>query len=432
VRRLAKQRREDDYASRRDYQKIHEFKSLRITATQKPLREIKLKQSLEPNGSGIGCFGGYIRMSVPGETSIGVTVDDKRLLTESFTVGHEWSRIGLAFQLETAAQCVVELHMTSETDHVDVWGLDAGSFTHPAFRHAVDPTIPDLNFSHLLPETLYLPHASALTLEIDKEVTSPFALGEGNSIHLKKCSYCGRMLPIDPDRPGRLAFHKHNAKLSGHQNECRACKKWRINNSFNPLRTVDQLNESSLITRERRLLLREPEILRSIKERKGRGLKSIIWEKFDKKCFQCGKALELREVELDHTRPLAYLWPIDEHATCLCAEHNNFKKDKFPVDFYSMPKLRDLAAITGLSVAELSTRSVCEPELNRILKDLVGFAGSWDPRVFNAIARKIREIHPEVDLFERLARANILLYNKIVEELASRPAPVADEHDILS
>jgi len=40
-------------------------------------------------------------------------------------------------------------------------------------------------------------------------------------IELKKCSYCGRYLPIDSKRLGALAFHKHRAKLTDHQNECR-------------------------------------------------------------------------------------------------------------------------------------------------------------------------------------------------------------------
>jgi hypothetical protein len=423
---LAKQRREDDYASRRDYQTIQESKSFRIAAKQNHLQVIQLSKSLSSNTTGIGGFGGYIRTNVSAEISVNVTIKGRNLLAESFTFGNTWSRLGLAFPLKTDADCIIQLKLTRPISHVDVWGLDAGAFTHPKLKQAATLTVTDINFSHLLPETLYLPHRNALALEINAQVSSPFVLKDGSPIHLKKCSYCGRMLPLDPKRPGHLAFHKHNAKISGHQNECRACKKWRINDSFNPLRTVDQLNESSLITRERRLLLREPEILERIKERKGRGLKSIIWEKFGRKCFHCGKLLQLDEVELDHTRPLAYLWPIDEHATCLCAEHNNFKKDKFPADFYSAAQLRDLAKITGLPLAELSTRAVCQPELKRILDDIVDFAVTWDPRVFNAIARKVREIHPDVDLFQQLADTDIEVYKKLVKNLANRPAPVTD------
>ena len=427
MRRLAKQRRDDDYASRRDYQAIQEHKSLRIAGNRKPLKVLQLIQTLAAKRSKIGGFGGYIQTDVSTEISVDVVVGKTKLLSETFTSGKAWARIGLAFPLERDADLVVHLNLTRPVAHLDLWGLDAGAITLPNLKQVTTPTVADINFSHLLPETLYLSHSVPLALDIDEQHSSPFVRKDGTAIHLKKCSYCGRLLPLDPARPGAIAFHKHNAKLSGHQNECRACKKWRINDSFNPLRTVDQLNESSLITRERRLLLREPEILQRIKDRKGRGLKSIIWEKFGKKCFHCGKPLQLDEVELDHTRPLAYLWPIDEHATCLCAEHNNFKKDKFPVDFYSTSQRRELARIIGLSFAELSTRSVCKPELKRILDDIVGFATSWDARVFNAIARKIREIHPEIDLFEHLSTADMKAYKKLVKDLASRPPPVIDD-----
>ncbi len=426
MRRLAKQRREDDYASRRDYQAIQEAQSLRIEAKNAALHVVELEKALVANKYGIGGFGGYLRTDASTEISVAVSVDGAKWLTESFTLGNQWSRVGVAFPLQGKAGCKVRLKLTVPTKGIEIWGLDAGPFEPPKLKKPPRLTVADINFSHLLPETLYLPHAEALSLKIDEGATSPFRLESGTRIYLKKCSYCGRRLPLDRRRPGQLAFHKHNAKLSGHQNECRACKKWRINDSFNPLRTVDQLNESSLITRERRLLLREPEILQRIKEREGRGLKSIIWEKFNKKCFHCGKPLKINEVELDHTRPLAYLWPIDEHATCLCAEHNNFKKDKFPVDFYSSSQLKQLSKLTGLSLPQLTERAVCKPELRRILDDIAGFATNWDPRVFNAIARKIREIHPDIDLFEKLAEVDKRLYKKLVKQLADRPPPVTE------
>ena len=199
-----------------------------------------------------------------------------------------------------------------------------------------DASLAVLSQIHLLPETFYLDHEGA---DLTPRGAKPSA---GQTISLKKCSYCTRLLPLDPRRPGALSFHKHNAKRTGHQNECRACKTWRINRHFNPIRTTDQLHESSVITRERQLFLRDPEILQAIKQRTGAGLKSQIWKRFNGQCFNCGKPLTLQQVQLDHTRPLAYLWPIDEHATCLCATCNNAKKERFPVDFYAPAKLRSL------------------------------------------------------------------------------------------
>jgi len=224
-----------------------------------------------------------------------------------------------------------------------------------------------------------------------------------------------------------LSFHKHRAKRTNHQNECRSCKGWRINNHFNPIRTVDQLHESSSITRERKLLLREPEILQAIKERDGRGLKSIIWERFGRCCFVCGRELALNEVHLDHTRPLAYLWPIDEHATCLCADHNNEKKEKFPVDFYNEEQLRGLSKITGLSYEELTEKRLNETELQRILDNLAAFALDWEPRTFAATARKIIELRPDIDLYERLKMDDLAIYADLLQRLAERPPAVDDE-----
>jgi hypothetical protein len=279
----------------------------------------------------------------------------------------------------------------------------------------------------LVPETFYLPHESALDLEVDAEGSSRFRFEDGEEITLKKCSYCGRLLPLDPHRLGALSFHKHNAKISNHQNECRACKKWRINNDFNPRRTTDQLHESSVITRERKVFLREPEILQEIKDRTGAGLKSKVWERFQRRCFRCGIEVALDDFQLDHTRPLAYLWPIDEHATCLCAGCNNEKKEKFPVDFYPPRELVRLSEITGLSVAELQRKSLNERELQRILRDLPRFAREWEPRTFMAITRKVKELKPTIDLLDELGKVNRAEQKRVLQELLERPAPVDDE-----
>ncbi|UNK36632.1 HNH endonuclease [Shinella sp. H4-D48] len=417
MRRHAKQDREDKYASRRDYQQVHESFGSRLSK-DRPIDSIKfvaeLKLPVEPCRGGIGGF-----IFTPTSTAAVLRTRLAGVLHErEFQSGPAWSRFGLGFSVSESTTVVAELIFQSPQDYVDLWGLAIGLSHFPQHGSDEVPALAELNVAHLAPETFYLDHEADNITMLDDVVTRQT---QGSPIELKKCSYCGRLLPIGPGQPGRLSFHKHNAKPSGHQNECRACKKWRINNSFNPLRTADQHNESGLITRERRLLLREPEILQSIKDRQGRGLKSITWDRFQRRCFYCEKPLTLKQVQLDHTRPLAYLWPIDEHATCLCAEHNNHKKDKFPADFYTPAQLERLSQITGLPLADLQTRDVCEPQLQRIRADIAGFAREADARAFNAIARKVREIRPNVDLWDELRAADIDIYAQVRDAADRRP-----------
>ncbi|TXM64691.1 hypothetical protein FV226_26180 [Methylobacterium sp. WL12] len=416
MRRHTKQDRDDRYTSRRDYQQTLESLSDRIYSSD-PISTIQQTFTCDPatEVQALG-FGGYIATPESSELLISIhttsSVKHKR-----FQSSPSWSRVGLAFEASPGERILVNIEFKQPQKFVDIWGLTSGACHFPEGIQQHD--IVELNQSHLMPETLYLQHENS---QHNDYGYLKFAAQAGQSIILKKCSYCARQLPIGPGPAGRLSFHKHNAKVTQHQNECRACKKWRINDSFNPLRTTDQLNESSIITRERKLLLREPEILRSIKERSGRGLKSIIWEKFGKRCFYCDKLLELKEVELDHTRPLAYLWPIDEHATCLCSEHNNHKKDKFPVEFYNPSQLQRLSDITGLPMAELTERQVCLPQLDRIRRNIATFANSCDPRAFNAIARKVKEILPEVELWQELRAANLGIYQRVKNDADRRPS----------
>jgi len=176
-----------------------------------------------------------------------------------------------------------------------------------------------------------------------------------------------------------------------------------------------------VITRERKLLLREPQILQSIKDRNGAGLKSIVWKRFGKKCFPCERPLRLEDVQLDHTRPLAYLWPIDEYATCLCDTCNNYKKDKFPCDVYNDEQLHRLADITGLSYRALKNKDINGKSLQIIIDDISAFANTWTARTFNSTARKVNELRPGINLFEILRQVDEDTYNRVITELSERP-----------
>lgn len=422
MRRLAAQSRDDAYNSQRDYQHIEEARGLRLVPRGPEPVSLCLTRPVagEPGPYAVG---GFLRGTKALELDISLGVDSEATIAE-LPVGTTWRRFGIVLPAADADEMRLRFDWQGE-QCLDVWGLTAGPLRLPPGVAGDDPHSPEITQTHLIPETFYFQHDAALDLSISPDSTL-FRTEQGPPIAQKKCSYCGRWLPVDPKRPGALSFHKHNAKRTKHQNECRACKKWRINDKFNPVRTSDQLHESSVITRERKIFLREPEILQTIKLRTGAGLKAQVWERFGERCFYCTKPLRLEDVQLDHTRPLAYLWPIDEHATCLCAEHNNAKSDKFPVDFYTESQLKDLSKLCGLSLQELRLKSVNPDELNRILADLPTFARQWDPRHFAATARKIREIKPEIDLFASLAREDYELYALIMARLDDRPAPVPD------
>ncbi|HZH92188.1 MAG TPA: hypothetical protein VEX70_16445 [Pyrinomonadaceae bacterium] len=420
MRRLAKHSREDQYATRRDYQRIERHPTLQFKLSE-PNSRIVLEAEIEPDESLYMGFGGYIKPSSSCEARVSLVVDDEVKREMRFTLSSGWNRIGLAADYDSEERVVVTIEIEGRVKDIEIWGLDFGVLNLPDKMLEGEITLEDIESIPICPETFYLPHEQVLNLEIKADLSSPIHLKEmPEGIELKKCSYCGRHLPLDSEHPGALAFHKHNAKLTGHQNECRSCKKWRINDSFNPARTVDQLHESSVITRERKLLLREPEILQAIKDRHGAGLKSIVWERFGRQCFNCGKPLKLKEVRLDHTRPLAALWPIDEYATCLCETCNGHKTDRFPVDFYSDEQLHRLSKITGLPYKELIKKEVNQKHLQDIINDISNFARTWEARTFNSTARKVRELRPDINLFEILQRDDTAAYEKVISELSTR------------
>lgn len=426
MRRLAKQSRKDTYKSNRDYQTLHDRRGQRFVPVERSPFRIVFEAMIEHDSIGLVCWGGYALARSP-ITLTATLVIQGRAHPCQIKIDRGWRRMGAIVTGESQAGKVkLSFEWNRGTTPIDIWGLRVGRPEIPA-DNADKNDLTVLKQTHLIPETFYLAHETALNVDIAADESKPFRIQEGSPIKVKKCSYCGRLLPVDPARLGALAFHKHNAKLTKHQNECRACKKWRINDSFNPLRTTDQLHESSVITRERKLFLREPEILQEIKDRTGAGLKSKVWNRFGRRCFRCGTSVALNDYQLDHTRPLAYLWPIDEFATCLCAQCNNEKKEKFPVDFYTPQQLKRLSEITGLPLVELKKKHLNERELNRILDDLPTFARDWEPRTFLATTRKIKELRSDIDLLTSLKAINLKEFQRMVQELSERPPPLDEE-----
>ena len=91
---------------------------------------------------------------------------------------------------------------------------------------------------------------------------------------------------------------------------------------------------------------------------------------------------------LDHTMPLAYLYRLDETATCLCSSHNSQKSDHFPVDYYSETELERLSEITGLSLELLHRKEINKEVLDLLIENVVWF---YDEFLMNPDYQKIRD-----------------------------------------
>jgi hypothetical protein len=263
----------------------------------------------------------------------------------------------------------------------------------------------------------------------------------------KSCNRCGRFLPINEiSEIHHLAFTNHcKARrpcihpgfglLSeegnesnvvqfeyGFQLECRFCKKFEVNGALNPQRTTGQMKEDGARRRHFELLLEylyqgSPQL--QYKRKFGRELAVDIWEKFDQKCFKCGKEVFVDSnnpegsFNLDHTRPLALLWPLDETATCLCKGCNSSKRDRAPSDFYSDAELKRLAKLTGISLKDLKN-----PQPNIDALKLIGARREWLMNEFLQLPelQKVRDGKKTSDLV-------LKALNRVID-ICAEPKPI--------
>lgn len=178
----------------------------------------------------------------------------------------------------------------------------------------------------------------------------------------------------------------------GHQLECKACKKFFVNAPLNPQRNPQQFKEDGLRRRAIEVLvnnLLDTNLIHfEYEKRTKKQFSEHIWRKFGCRCFKCNKKIPLDEMHLDHTMPLAYLYRLDESATCLCATHNSQKSDHFPVDYYSYDELCRLSDITGLTMEVLQRRSVNEEVLSLLVDNVVRF---YDVFLMDPDYQKIRD-----------------------------------------
>lgn len=282
---------------------------------------------------------------------------------------------------------------------------------------------------------LHIPYLYYLRtdLPIARYLTSPQKFTGGQRVVLKSCNRCGRYLPINiDDELKTLSFSLHCKKKApcvhstfraykienmselkpddlrglnmedgrvvsyyGHQLECKACKKFFVNAPLNPQRNAQQFKEDGLRRRALEVLvnsLLEKNLIHfEFEHRTKKEFSRYIWEKFNKRCFKCGpdsKPLALKDMALDHTMPLAYLYRLDETATCLCNSHNSQKSDHFPVDYYSEEELIRLSSVTGLPLEQLHRKEVNQPVLELLISNVVWY---FDEFLMHPEYQKVRD-----------------------------------------
>ncbi len=332
------------------------------------------------------------------EVDIAVKQSSIMKITQNANTYPDWGKVGSIWEGQESKDLTIEISITSNLkNQVAVYSPVSGLVTHKYLEAAIDAK-PSLisNMYQFAPEAIFLKKTGQVTL-------SSSSTEKTFDLYRKSCNRCSRYLPINianervhlsftnhcvaaHRRPcshsgfGKLREHNGSKVLTldfGYQLECRFCKKFEVNAAHNPKRTPGQMKEDGARRRNIELLLAElyggSDQLRFRHENGGLELADYIWEKFGKKCFNCKNPIaSAREMDLDHTRPLALLWPLDKTATCLCGDCNTLKRDKAPVDFYTKPQIQELSKLSGLSVTELQN-----PNPNVSVLDLLVERMDW-------------------------------------------------------
>lgn len=374
-------------------------------------------------GISILCFGGYIYtkndISIKYKLSYtynGIKYEEEIIPNKIINV-NDWNNVGFHKEIELESELILsemKVDMIIESDNllnIEFIGFDMGAIEKEEFA---DDTF-DLSFHQKT--NMHIPYLYYLSSElpINEYLVSKQEFSNGRYIVLKSCNRCGRFLPININNErNTLSFSLHCNKKApcvhstfraytimndfnidelqeaginiednkvvsyyGHQLECKACKKFFVNMPLNPQRNAQQFKEDGLRRRAIEVLinhlLNTNLIHFEFEKKTKKEFSEYIWNKFERKCFKCKKNITLSEMNLDHTMPLAYLYRLDETATCLCDSHNSQKSDHFPVDYYTEEELKELSKITGLSMEILKSREVNQVVLDLLVKNVVWF-----------------------------------------------------------
>mgnify|MGYP000029311607 CR=1 FL=1 len=331
------------------------------------------------------------------DTSVNITIKNDNSdenLKEHFDTP-SFSKLGSIWRNTKISSEVVVTFSSAKDTEISIYEIDCGLIWHDYFDETIKDgqekshltknfsIMPECGFGNYIKKGHFSINTEALT---DKKTT----------IHLKSCNRCARFLPINiVNQKNILSFSNHCSdarapcthtgfgKLTnietneffwlhhGFQLECRFCKKFVVNRALNKKRSTAQMKEDGQRRRHFELLIAElqqrSEQL-NFRAKTKMELSDYIWDNFKGSCFKCSNKIESkRKMQIDHTRPLALLWPLDETATVLCASCNNQKRDQSPSEFYSNTEIAKLSSLTGLSLDELRST---EPN-HKIINELI-------------------------------------------------------------
>jgi hypothetical protein len=309
-----------------------------------------------------------------------------------------WGKFGSQWVSDKSGDVKFSISIMSTTNtDLALFELDAGHVVHEGIEQARPELLK--NMWTFAPEGNFIPESDGV-IELPGNLKSSDLTMD---LFLKSCNRCGRFLPVNvqPNERVTLSFSNHCVSRApcrhssfgriqdaedpgiiieldhGYQLECRFCKKFFVNAPLNPQRSAGQMKEDGARRRGFELLLEHlnqgsPQL--AFKNQFGQDLASYVYKSFGGRCFKCGKEFQSqRAMHLDHTRPLALLWPLDQHATALCSVHNSEKRDRAPSDYYSKDELQKLAKITGLKISELANPSPNVKAIKLLIKRLDWF-----------------------------------------------------------
>lgn len=369
-------------------------------------------------------FGGYIKSKDEIFITSEITILDEKgriilsISESSQHIGDFWfpfsTDILSSTEVITDNECYVvegkiKIKSEKETNTVSLIGLQYGAVKYYENRAKYYDFF--IQKTHLYkPDIYYLTHKS---LE-DFTVFSPNSTSiiDSKSVVLKSCNRCSRYLPIDIlNERNSLSFSNHcklrapcthnafsryriegaitptedDKKLEhfgnsyfintyyGFQLECRTCKKFEVNAPLNPLRDRAQHHEDGARRRALEKLiieLSQEDKIKNFRITNNVEFPNYIINKFGNKCFACKKHITLSTMDIDHTLPLLYLWPLDETATALCKTCNSEKHDLFPKQYkkYTPKHIIDLSKITGIPLEILNSEiPIVNPTMMKLL-----------------------------------------------------------------